>query len=76
MSRGISHLIGDVAGLCGLTRADVEAALKKICTSDREIKKHISTMTKQFNGYHFSDEQKVEPTFNTETNTETCLSYL
>ena len=43
---------GDVAGLCGLTRVDVEAALQKICTSDREtrIKKHISTMTKQFNG--------------------------
>jgi hypothetical protein len=52
---------GDVAGLCGLTRADVEAALTKICASDREVKKHISTMTKHFNGYHFSDEQKVEP---------------
>jgi hypothetical protein len=63
----------DLAGLCGLTRTDIEAALKQICGSDLEAKdKHLSLMTQYFNGYHFCRERKVETIYNTAT----CLSYL
>ena len=40
----------DLAGLCGLTSSDLEAALKEIGEDD----KHLSEMTKCFNGYHFA----------------------
>ena len=58
----------DLAGLCGLTSSDLEAALKEI----GEDSKHLSEMTKSFNGYHFCMNKKVE----TVCNTETCLAYL
>jgi len=63
----------DLAGLCGLTRADIEAALKEICGSDLDTyQNHLSTMTEFFNGHHFCDEEKVETIYNTMT----CLSFL
>jgi len=63
----------DVSGLCGLTRTDVEAALKKICGSDiNAYNHHLAVMTKLYNGYHFCDEKTVETVYNTET----CLHYL
>jgi len=63
----------DVAGLCGLTHAEIQAALGTVCGQDSEAyKEHLSAMTAYFNGYHFCDEKKVETAYNTET----CLSYL
>ena len=63
----------DVAGLCGLTRSDIQAALRKVCGPDSEAyERHLSAMTEYFNGYHFCNERKVETIYNTET----CLSYL
>src|SRR5438045_2064448 len=62
-----------VSGLCGLTHADIEASLKKVCGSDHEAyQKHLSVMTKYFNGYYFCEQEGVETVYNTET----CLSYL
>src|SRR2546429_8013854 len=58
----------DLAGLCGLTSSDLEAALKEIGEDD----KHLSEMTKCFNGYHFCKNKTVETVYNTET----CLAYL
>jgi hypothetical protein len=63
----------EVAGLCGLTRTDIEAALKEVCSSDTNAyEKHLSIMTIYFNGYHFCDQETVETMYNTET----CLVYL
>ena len=63
----------NLAGLCGLTHTDIEAALKQTCGSDLEAKdKHLSLMTQYFNGYHFCRRSKVELMYNTET----CLDYL
>ena len=63
----------EVAGLCGLTRVDLEAALMKVCGSDaKNYENHLLTMTKYFNGYHFCDQDTVETMYNTET----CLIYL
>jgi hypothetical protein len=58
----------DLAGLCGLTSSDLEAALKEI---GKDVK-HLSEMTKCFNGYHFCRKTRVETIYNTET----CLAYL
>jgi hypothetical protein len=58
----------DLAGLCGLTFSDLEATLKEIGKDD----KHLSEMTKCFNGYHFCRKKRVETVYNTET----CLAYL
>ena len=58
----------DLAGLCGLTSSDLEAALKAIGKDD----KHLSEMTKCFNGFHFCRDERVETVYNTET----CLAYL
>ena len=62
----------DVAGLCGLTRKDIEASLQKACDSDINAITHLSVVTRYYNGYHFCDERTV----NTVYNTETCLNYL
>jgi hypothetical protein len=63
----------EMAGLCGLTRADIEASLREICGSDHEAyQKHLSTMTKCLDGYHFCDKEKVETVYNTQT----CLDFL
>ena len=63
-----------LAELCGLTRADIEAALKRICGDDDEAcKMHLSVMTRFFNGYYFCRrDDKIETMYNTDT----CLSYL
>ena len=58
----------DLAGLCGLTSSDLEATLKEIGKDH----KHLSEMTKCFNGYHFCRKKRVETVYNTET----CLAYL
>ena len=63
----------DVAGLCGLTYTDIEAALKEVCGLDLEAyNKHLSVITEFFNGHRFCNQKKVETIYNTET----CLSYL
>ena len=62
-----------ISELCGLTRTDIEAALKEVCGSDLDAyERHISIMAKFFNGYHFCKNKPVEPLYNTET----CLRYL
>jgi Predicted AAA-ATPase len=75
-----------LAGLCGLTISDLEAVLKKIREDNKndeddkndkddknnELDKHLSEMTKSFNGYHFCSYKRVETVYNTET----CLAYL
>ena len=67
----------DLAGLCGLTSSDLEAALKEIGEDDKHDEdakpdKHLSEMTKCFHGYHFCRKKRVETVYNTET----CLAYL
>jgi hypothetical protein len=63
----------NIAGLCGLTRTDIEASLREICGSDHEAyEKHLSAMTRCFNGYHFCNKKKIETVYNTQT----CLSFL
>lgn len=70
----------ELAGFCGLTRADITAALDKICQDEGmtegeirgEVAKHLTELTKYANGYHFCDYGQVEPVFNTNT----CLGYL
>ena len=59
------------AGLCGLARTDIEAALK-ICCTNEDYQRHLSTMTKYLNGFHFCDQKKAEAIYNTDT----CLSCL
>jgi Predicted AAA-ATPase len=60
-----------LAGLCGLTSSDLETVLEEICKDDKHDK-HLSEMTKSFNGYHFCRNKTVETVYNTET----CLAYL
>jgi hypothetical protein len=67
IARNLSFHRG-LAGLCGLTSSDLEAALKTIGKDG----KHLSEMTKCFNGYHFCRNERVETVYNTET----CLAYL
>jgi hypothetical protein len=58
----------DLAGLCGLKCSELKGALERISKPD----KHLSIMTKFFNGYHFCWDKTVETVYNTET----CLAYL
>src|SRR2546423_5479550 len=63
----------DMAGLCGLTRTDIEASLETLCGSDNDAyKKHLQDMTTYLNGYHFCNQKTLESIYNTET----CLAYL
>lgn len=62
----------ELAGLCGLTFPDVEAALAKICDSEVETKKHLSELTKYTDGYHFCSDNRVANVYSTVT----CLEYL
>ena len=62
----------DLAGLCGLTRSDLEDALKGIPEEAKTKPGFLSEMTKFFNGYHFCKDETVETVYNTET----CLAYL
>ena len=61
----------DVAGLCGLKYPDLKRALEEISKNDKHDK-HLSVMTKLFDGYHFCRYKTVETVYNTET----CLAYL
>ncbi|KAL0640096.1 hypothetical protein Q9L58_000924 [Maublancomyces gigas] len=60
----------EVAGLCGLTRADIAAALQVICDSETKAAEHLTQLTKYADGYHFCQNNKVEPVFNTDTSLE------
>lgn len=60
----------EVAGLCGLTRADVQVALEKICPSKVDVASHLERLTEYANGYHFCRYSKTEPVFNTDTSLE------
>ncbi len=62
----------DLAGLCGLTHSDVQAALEILCPESEAYEKHLSSMTRYFNGFHFCGQRKVEPVYNTDS----CLGYL
>jgi hypothetical protein len=62
----------DFSTLCGLTRSDVLAALRVICSNEEEVQKHLSELVYYANGYHFCRQRKVELVFNTQT----ALSYL
>jgi hypothetical protein len=63
----------DMAGLCGLTRADIEAALETLCGSDNDAyKRHLQNMITYLNGYHICNQKTLESIYNTET----CLAYL
>ena len=61
-----------LAGLCGLTRSDLEDALKRICENPADCDRYLSEMTSYYNGYHFCMDEKVGTVFNTQT----CLGYL
>ncbi|KIX07675.1 uncharacterized protein Z518_02329 [Rhinocladiella mackenziei CBS 650.93] len=61
-----------ISTICGLTRSDVLEALKVICNNEEEVQAHLRELEHNANGYHFCDEQSVEPVFNTHT----ALSYL
>jgi hypothetical protein len=61
-----------VAGICGLTRADLVAALRMICDSEEKVEEHLKLLTKYANGYHFCNFRKVELMYNSDT----CLEYL
>ncbi|RPB19292.1 DUF1703-domain-containing protein [Terfezia boudieri ATCC MYA-4762] len=62
----------DLAGLCGLTSSDLEAALIGIY-EDPEVYDHfLLQMTEFYNGYHFCRSKTVKTVYNTET----CLAYL
>jgi Predicted AAA-ATPase len=63
----------ELAGLCGLTSTDIKTALKKVLGEDSEAyQRHLSIMTKSFNGFYFCRQVGAETVYNTET----CLSYL
>jgi hypothetical protein len=61
-----------ISTICGLTRSDVLGALKVICNNEEEVQKHFKELQHHANGYHFCQEQSVDPVFNTQT----ALSYL
>jgi len=58
--------------ICGLTRSDVLGALKVICNNEEEVQTHLRELAHHANGYHFCQQRRVEPVFNTQT----ALSYL
>ncbi|KAF9899254.1 hypothetical protein EC991_009220, partial [Linnemannia zychae] len=64
----------ELAGFCGLTEADVIAALalKKVCESTAEAKKHLKIMRDHYNGFNFVPGGQGPLTYNTNT----CLEYL
>jgi hypothetical protein len=56
-----------ISTICGLTRSDVLGALRVICNNEEEVQKHFKELAKHTNGYHFCQQQSVEPVFNTQT---------
>jgi Predicted AAA-ATPase len=61
-----------ISTMCGLTRSDLLEALRVICDNEEAVQKHLRELEHHANGYHFCQEQRVEPVFNTQT----ALSYL
>ncbi|KAF9186305.1 hypothetical protein BGZ49_004197, partial [Haplosporangium sp. Z 27] len=63
-----------LAGFCGLTEADVAAALamKKVCRSTAKAKKQLKIMRDHYNGFNFVPGGRGPLTYNTNT----CLEYL
>jgi hypothetical protein len=61
-----------ISTICGLTQSDVLEALRIICSDGEEVQKHFKKLQYYANGYHFCDERRVDPVFNTQT----ALSYL
>ncbi|KIX10454.1 uncharacterized protein Z518_01537 [Rhinocladiella mackenziei CBS 650.93] len=57
----------EISALCGLTRSDVLEALRLIDKNEEEVQKHIRTLEKYANGYHFCQRRSVELVFNTQT---------
>jgi len=64
----------ELAGFCGLTEADVVAALalEKVCGSTAEAAKHLKIMRDHFSGFNFVPGGQGPLTYNTNT----CLEYL
>ncbi|KAF9911366.1 hypothetical protein EC991_003931 [Linnemannia zychae] len=64
----------ELAGFCGLTEADVIAALalKKVCESTAEAEKHLKIMRDHYNGFNFVPGGQGPLVYNTNT----CLEYL
>ncbi|KAG0013480.1 hypothetical protein BGZ82_002118 [Podila clonocystis] len=64
----------ELAGFCGLTEADVAAALalEKVCGSTGEAEKHLKIMRDHYNGFNFVPGGQGPLTYNTNT----CLEYL
>jgi len=62
----------EISAICGLTRSDVLGALKVICNNEEEVQKHLKVLVYHANGYHFCQQRRVEPVFNTVA----VLSYL
>jgi hypothetical protein len=58
--------------MCGLTRSDLLGALSIICNNKEAVQEHLRELEHYANGYHFCQERRVEPVFNTQT----ALSYL
>jgi hypothetical protein len=61
-----------ISTICGLTQSDVLEALRIIYNSKEEAQNHFKELRRHANGYHFCDERRGEPVFNTQT----ALSYL
>ncbi|KAF9539231.1 hypothetical protein EC957_005633 [Mortierella hygrophila] len=63
-----------LVGFCGLTDADVAAALalEKVCGSTTKAKKHLKIMKDHYNGFNFVPGGRGPLTYNTNT----CLEYL
>ncbi|KAG9063512.1 hypothetical protein KI688_004396 [Linnemannia hyalina] len=62
----------ELGGYCGLTEADITAALKKVCKSTAKAKKHFKIMRDHYNGFNFVPGGQGPLTYNTNT----CLEYL
>ncbi|OAQ24514.1 hypothetical protein K457DRAFT_24078 [Linnemannia elongata AG-77] len=62
----------EVVGFCGLTEADVAAALALVSESAVEAEKHLKIMRDHYNGYNFVPGGQGPLTYNTNT----CLEYL
>ncbi|KAF9126794.1 hypothetical protein BGX30_015080 [Mortierella sp. GBA39] len=64
----------ELVGFCGLTEADVAAALtlKNVCESTAEAERHLKTMRDHYNGFNFVPGGQGPSAYNTNT----CLEYL
>ncbi|KAF9173639.1 hypothetical protein BGX20_002585 [Mortierella sp. AD010] len=62
----------DLAGLCGLTKADVAAALEmeQVCWSTVEAGKHLKTMTDHYSGLNFVPGEQRPLTYDTNASLE------